>query len=144
MGYLGVSPLVVSPCPPFAASSVSIAFPTAGSQVPRVVMVQGRACHIHEGQALWLLVVPAGVGAYYPQNGPITVGDGGTWSGSAFVGLDGSVDVGREFVVVAALAGEQGEAAIRRYFSQSGPEYRGLEPLPQGVRLMAQVAVVRK
>ena len=144
LGYLLISPLFVSPCPPFAPTKVTITSPVDGITVPQLVMVQGTACHIPQNRELWLLVVPEGVTSYYPQSGPVVISNDGNWSGSAYVGLDDPVDIGRGFILIAALADQQGNAAIRAYFAQSGPEFRGLEPLPQGVQLMNQVRVIRK
>jgi len=144
LGYFLISPIFVSTCPPFAPTRVNITSPVSGTSVPRLVTVQGTACHIPNGRELWLLVVPEGVTVYYPQTGPVVISSDGNWSASAYVGLDDPIDIGRGFVLIAALADQQGSAAIRTYFAQSGPEFRGLEPLPQGVQLMAQVRVVRK
>jgi hypothetical protein len=144
LGYFLIGRYLASPCPPFAPTSVNITLPEAGAHIPHLTTVQGTACHIPEGDELWVLVVPEGVTAYYPQMGPIVISNDGTWSASAYAGLDDPVDVGRGFILIAALANQQGGAAIRAYFSQSGAGYMGLEPLPQGVRLMAQVRVIRK
>lgn len=144
LGYFLISPVFVSPCPPFSPTKVAITSPVSGASVPQLVTVQGTACHVPNERELWLLVVPEGVTAYYPQAGPIVISSDGNWSTSAYVGLDDPVDVGRGFVLIAALADQQGSAAMRGYFAQSGPEYKGLEPLPQGVQLMAQVRVVRR
>lgn len=144
LGYFVISPIFASSCPPFAPTRVTITSPVSGTSVPRLVIVQGTACHIPNERELWLLVVPEGATAYYPQTGPVVISSDGSWSTSAYVGLDDPVDVGRGFVLIAALADQQGSAAIHGYFAQSGPEFRGLEPLPQGVQLVAQVRVVRK
>jgi hypothetical protein len=144
LGYFLIGQTLISPCPPFASTSVSISSPVAGSSIPQLITVQGSSCHIPKGDEVWLLVVPEGVTAYYPQMGPIVISDDGTWSASAYVGLDDPVDVGRGFMLIAATANQQGGAAIRTYFSQAGPDFRGLDPLPQGIRLMSQVRIVRK
>lgn len=144
LGYFLIGRVLVSPCPPLGPTSVSISSPVAGSSIPRLVTVQGSACHLSKGEELWLLVVPEGVTAYYPQMGPIVISDDGTWTASVYAGLDDPVDVGRGFVLTAAIADQQGSAAIRTYFSQTGTDYKGLEPLPQGIRLMTQTRVIRK
>ena len=144
LGYFLISRIFVPPCPPFAPTRVTITSPVSGTSVPRLVTVQGTACHIPNGRELWLLVVPEGVTGYYPQTGPIMISSDGNWSASAYVGLDAPIDIGRGFVLIAALADQQGSAAIRTYFAQSGPEFKGLEPLPEGIQLMTQVRVIRK
>jgi len=144
LGYFLISPFFTSSCPPFAHASVSITSPVEGENIPRLVSVQGTSCHIPKDQELWLLVLPEGGTAYYPQSGPVQVGDDGIWSASAYAGLDTPEDIGRGFVLVAVLSDLQGSIAIREYFSQSGPEYKGLEPIPLGVKIMSQVRVVRE
>lgn len=144
LGYFLLSPIIVSTCPPFAPTKVNITSPAADSAVPRLVTVQGTSCHIPNGTDLWLPVVPEGETGYYPQTGPIVVADGSAWSVSAYIGSNDPVDIGRGFVLIAALSDKQGSTAIRTYFAQPGPEFKSLEPLPQGIQLMAQVRVNRK
>jgi hypothetical protein len=143
VGYLLVIPILISSCSLFASTNVDITSPAPNSSVPRLVTAQGTACHIPSGKELWLFVVPDGATSYYPQTGPIVISSG-NWSASAYIGLDSPVDVGRGFVLTVALADQQGSAAIRNYFTQPGPEFKGIEPLPLGVQLMKQVRVVRK
>ena len=144
LGYLVIAPLFVGSCPLFAPTRADIVSPAENAAVDRLVMVNGTACHLPDGDSLWLLVVPDGSTAYFPQQGPIQVGGDCSWSAAAYIGLDDPKDIGRGFVIVVALADDQGEAAIRAYFSDSSPERLGLEPLPGGVRLLSQLRVVRK
>jgi hypothetical protein len=144
LGYFLISSMFVSPCPPFAPTRVNITSPVSGTSVSQVVPVQGTACHPN-GRELWLLVVPEGVTGYYPQrSGPVVIPSDGNWSTSAQAGLNNPNDIGRGFVLNAALADQQGGAAIRTYFAKSGPGFGALESLPQGVQVMAQVRVIRK
>lgn len=143
-GFLVISPLLASSCPPFAATRLSFTTPAPEASVPRLVPVQGTACNIPTGKQLWLLVLPEGTTAYHPQTGPIVVSSNGNWSASAYAGLDGTVDVGRGFVLIAALADEQGSNAIRQYFDHAGPDFTGLATLPPGVQLMDQIRVLRR
>ena len=142
-GYLLIIPFLSSPCPPFSSTKVNITSPISNSDVPRLVTVQGTSCHIPNGKELLLLVVPEGVTAYYPQTGLVVISSD-NWSASAYVGLDNPVDNGRGFLLIAALADQQGSAAIHKYFSQTQTDFRGLEPLPSGIQIMAQVRVVRR
>jgi hypothetical protein len=134
----------VSPCPPFSPPKITITAPTSDTSVPRLTIVQGFACHIPKDKELWLLVLPDVVASYYPQPGPVEKLKNGVWSASAYIGSDNPNDIGMKFTLIAALADQQGSAAIRTYFDQSGPEYIGFEPLPQGIQIMAQVQVKRK
>lgn len=144
LGYFLISPLFASPCPPFTPTKVNITSPVSGSSVARLVTVQGTACHVPSDRKLWLLVVPEGATGYFPQPGPVDISADGNWSAAAYMGLDNPVDAGRGFVLIAALADSQGNSGILPYFAQSGPEFKGLEPLPQGVQMMTQVKVIRK
>lgn len=144
LGYFLINPIFVSPCPLFAPTRVNISSPTSDVKVPQLVTVQGTACHIPNGKELWLLIVPEGVTGYYPQTGPIEISGDGNWSASAYLGLNDPSDIGRSFVLIAALADQQGSNDMRTYFAQSGPEFTGLEPLPQGVQVITQVRVIRK
>ena len=143
-GFLVISPLLVSSCPPYGTARVSVTSPSPDASVPRLAPVKGTACNMPNGKQLWLLVQPEGVTAYYPQVGPIIVPSDGNWNASVYVGLDGTVDIGRGFILTAVLADDQGSAAIRQYFAQSGSQFTGLSPLPPGIQLMDQVRVVRR
>jgi hypothetical protein len=144
LGYFLISPFFASPCPPFTPTSVHITSPVDGSNVSQMVTVQGTTCHIPEEEEVWLLVLPEGVTAYYPQAGPVVITSGGDWSVSGYIGIDSPADSGRSFTLIAAIADSQGSTAIHSYFSQSGPDYTGLDPLPQGIQLMSQIRVIRK
>ena len=144
VGFFLISSLFSAPCPIFSPTRVEITAPLNGSSVPRLVTVLGTACRIPKGQELWLMVVPDGTTSYYPQTSPVVVSRDGSWSASAYVGMDDPVDAGRGFVLVMALADKQGSIAIRAYFTQATAGFQGIEPLPQGVQLMTQVRVVRK
>ncbi len=144
LGYLFMRLIITSPCSLFAPTNIIITSPLSSSDVPRLVMIQGTACHIPEGSEILILVVPNGSTAYYPQPGPVIVSNDGYWSTSAYLGLDDPVDAGREFAIIAALADNKGLTSINHYFSQSGPEYKGIEQLPPEIQLITQVRVIRK
>jgi hypothetical protein len=126
---------------PFSATpSVVITSPTHGSPVPIKTRVQGTASSIPNGDELWVLIVPDGLTAYYPQEpGPVEVGSDGKWSADATVGI--AEDSGRGFTIFAVLANQDGSTAIHAYVS--GANNNGLDPLPQGIQFMNQVHVVR-
>jgi hypothetical protein len=144
LGFFLISPIFNTPCSITSPTSVTIVSPPSGISVPRLVTVQGTSCHLSNDKELWLMVVPDGVTSYYPQPGPITVAANGNWSATAYLGLESSVDVGKGFVVIAAQVDAQAVPFVRTYFTQPGPEIKGLEPLPQGVQLMSQIKFVRK
>lgn len=121
-------------------TSVLITSPTDGSKVSILATVQGTAHNVPTGEELWILIVPNNVTGYYPQSGPVVV-TGNTWSSSARVGLPS--DKGLGFTLIAALADQKGGAVIRAYFQQSGKNFKGLDPLPEGILLMSQVHVTR-
>ena len=100
-------PSKVTPTP--KPTSILITSPTDGSKVPILTIVQGTASGIPEGEDLWVLIVPDGVTAYYPQSGPIVVTSDGKWSSSARVGI--ASDTGLGFTLIAALADQEGRAA---------------------------------
>jgi hypothetical protein len=139
-----ITPLVLKATPSSSCSStkVSITSPSPESRVQVLTTVRGTACHIQSGEALWVLVVPDGVSGYFPQNGPVIVTSDGTWSASAHIGVV-SDPAGQGFEVIAALADQAGNAAIRTYFAQPSTTV-GLDPLPGGIQLLAQEHVVRK
>ena len=85
--------------------------------------------------------MPTGVTAYYPQPGPVILSSGGDWSVSATIGRDTPADVGRGYVLVTALADQEGNAALHAYIAQSNNN--GLQSLPKGIQLMSQVHVRR-
>jgi hypothetical protein len=132
-----------TPTAPSGCSSTDVitTTPVSESTVSIVATVQGTACEIPSTEELWVLIVPDGVTAYYPQPGPVVVTNDGKWSASATVGQNN--DSGRGFVLVTALADQEGSAAIQAYFHQSGSDFKGLYPLPKGIQLMSQVHVIR-
>jgi hypothetical protein len=140
LGYFLVSSLVLSPCRPFAPTSVTITFPVESSKVPLLATFQGDACNIPQDKELWLLVVPEGMTSYFPQPGPVVVSSDGKWTAIAYIGQNNPVDVEKGFVVYVALADQKGSASIRAYFTSG---YKPLEPLPEGIQLIRQVRVVR-
>jgi len=140
LGYL-LMPIIPPMCPPFSPTKVNITSPAVNSEVPRLITVQGTICHIPSERELWLLVVPEGVTAYYPQTGPVVISND-NWSASAYVGID--TDNGKGFLVIAALTDQQGSAAMHRYFSQTQTSFTGLKSLPSGTQIKAQVRVVRR
>jgi hypothetical protein len=144
VGYALISPVIFSRCSVFAPTKVEITSPQADTSVPPLITVQGTTCNLPDRQELWLLVVPEGITTYHPQAGPIVVTSDGSWSASAYVGLPGTDDVGRGFVLIAALADQQSSATMRAYLSQGRESFPGIQPLPQGIRLMSQTRVVRR
>jgi hypothetical protein len=125
---------------PPAPPSVVITYPTHGSPVSIKTIIQGTASSIPNTDELWVLIVPDGLTAYYPQEpGPVEVRSDGKWSSNATVGQ--AQDSGRGFTVFAALVNQEGSPAIHAYVS--GSDVNGLDPLPRGVQLMQKVHVVR-
>lgn len=137
-----ISSTSLSACSSSASTIVTITTPTSESKVPILTTVQGAACHIPNGEDLWVLIVPDGVTAYYPQPGPVVVTSDGKWSASATIGRIN--DPVKGFVMIAALANQDGSTVIRAYFNQSGSDTKGLDPLPGGIQLISQVHVVRE
>jgi hypothetical protein len=132
-------PAVHASCPSTAPTDVTIVSPAAESQVSILITVRGTACHISGNQQLWILVVPDGINAYYPQPGPVVITDNGTmWSTGATIGQ--STDTGRGFMVIAALANPEGSSALQTYMRKPGA---GIYPLPGGIQLVAQAHVLR-
>lgn len=144
VAYFLISLIFLSPCGPFAPTSITITSPASNSRVSNQITVQGTACHIPQDNELWLLVQVNGVRGYFPQPGPIVVSSDGTWSAPANIGSD--ADSGRGFTLNTALVDQNDTAAkdaIQKYLNQPGPVYMPLDPLPSGIRLMSQVPVVR-
>ena len=129
-----------SMCYPFAPASASITSPASGSHQPLLITAQGGARHIPSDKELWLLVVPAGVQGYFPQNGKIVVSDDGAWSASATLGQP--ADVGRDFTIHIALVDQQGKSVIDHYLA-SAPNFTPIFPLPPGIESVGQVTVTR-
>jgi hypothetical protein len=119
---------------------VVITYPTHGSPVPIKIIIEGTASGIPNTDELWVLIVPDGLTAYYPQEpGPVEVRSDGKWSSSATIGQ--TQDSGRGFTVFAALVNPEGSPAIHAYVS--GSNVNGIDPLPRGIQIMQKVHVVR-
>ena len=146
LAYFLIKPTFLSPCPLFASTSVTITSPAPESKVPLLTTVQGTACNIHK--EFWLLVETPDIKGYFPQSsGPIVVSSDGKWSASASIGTANPADVGKGYVVYAALVdkGSKGSDLIHGYFQlgQKTGKFKPLDPLPEGITLMSQVHVVR-
>jgi len=125
--------------------SVRITSPTNGSTVDQITLVRGTVSNILNGEELWVIVVPGGVSAYYPQQGPVVI-TGNEWSASAAVGDTSSHNHGLGFTLIIALADQNGSAVIRAYLDQVNKTglYPGIPSLPDGVFPKDQVHVIRK
>lgn len=132
-------------CSSSSSLDVHIISPVAESGVPVVTTMQGTACNIPASQELWILIVPDGVTGYYPQlPGPVMVTNEGRWSTSVHVGLDQPGEVGKGFELNVTLVNQDGSTAIHAYFNQAGSNFKGLDPLPNGIQLLSQVHVIRQ
>ncbi len=147
--YFLTEPTFISSCPFFASTNVTITSPASDDRIPNQITVQGTACNIPQDKGLWLLVTVEGIGGYFPQGDtanprPIVVRNDGTWSVAAYIGS--SADTGRKFSLIPALVDQndiEAKDAIQAYFMQSGPVYKGIEPLPGGIQLMPSISVIR-
>lgn len=129
-------------CLPVSSTDLAITSPADGSKVPVLVEVRGTSCNIPSDQELWMLVLPAGVTAYYPQPGPVVISSDGQWSIGAAVGQNTPADIGRPYILIAALADQDGSTALQAYLNRG--DNSGLKRLPQGVQILRQIQVVRK
>lgn len=125
--------------PPPPPASVTITSPESGSRIPRHVIVRGTASHIPKDKELWILVEAGG--HYFPQPGPVYVVDDGTWSAEAWVGSDEAEDIGRHFMLIAALADKAGSAAIHANLKPQ--DFKPLDPLT-GIQVMNGAEVERR
>jgi hypothetical protein len=128
-----------------ASPTVLITSPANGSTVDLITLVQGTISNSPNGEELWVIVVPDGVNAYYPQPGPVVI-TGNTWSASATVGDTSVNSQGRGFTLIIALADQSGSSAISAYLVQSKKTgtYPGMPTLPDGVFLQNQIHVKRR
>ena len=141
LAYFLIKPTFLSPCPLFASTGVTITSPASESKVPRFITVQGTACHIPNGEQLWVLIAVDGVTGYFPQPGPVSVGYDGKWFSRVTLGID--ADRGKNFEINAVLVDKDGKTAIDRYFMQTpNPNYIGINSL-QGITIMGTVNVIR-
>jgi len=131
-----------SPTQTLASPSVFITSPTAGSKVSLTTIVRGAAFNIPKGEELWVLMVVDGVKGYYPQSGPIEVENDSTWGLDVTVGTD--KDHGRKFEIYTVLVDKNGRSAIDKYFVQTpSANYVGINTLPEGIKPMSRVDVIR-
>lgn len=132
--------LTPTPTPP--PTSILITSPKDGGQVPIQTIVQGTASDIPDNEKLWVFILPDGTTAYHPQTeNPIVVASDGTWSSNARFGI-ASDPAGLGFTVAVALVDQQGQAAIEKYFKDANGNFKGLDPLPDGV-VITQIHVKR-
>jgi len=120
--------------------------PKEGEEVDTPIIVRGVFSSI-PAKPMWIIVVPQDMPRYYPQDAGISMMATGEWTATnVWVGLPRSVDVGKKFVILVALVGEQGNREFESYLEgcRKTGQCPGLESLPLDVELIAQVMVVRK
>jgi len=81
-----------------AEVSLRITEPQEGSAVERRVTVRGEGLNAHE--AIWVVVHPTETFGYWVQPKP-TIHDSGSWKVKIYIGRQGTIDVGKEFEIMA-------------------------------------------
>lgn len=134
-----------TPTPTPTPTIILITAPKDGNQVPIQTTVQGTASGIPDNEKLWVFILPDGTTAYHPQSeNPVAVASDGKWSSNARFGV-ASEPRGLGFTVVVALADQQAQAAIEKYFkdAKATGDFKGFDPLPDGIRVITQIHVTR-
>jgi hypothetical protein len=123
--------------------SFAITSPPDGSTQPRSVSLDGTACSVSTGDELWLMVVPDGMTAYFPQQ-LVSVENDHHWTTSATIGREGHSDDGKGFKIVAVYVEPAARHFITEYFEQTvRGNYIGIEPV-SGIHEIANVHVIRQ
>ncbi len=125
------------------ATTVRISFPHDRERVPGSLSVRGTAENLQPSQSMWLVVVPAGTGLFYVQDGPMNVGSGGSWASVSVSLGDKQISIGQLFTLSVVVTNKQASATLQRYFSSSTRDEIALERLPPGAIEYDRVTAVR-
>lgn len=138
--------IFLQPCGPFSPTSVTITSPVPNDRVPNQILVQGNACHIPQGEELWLFVQPEGITGYFPQPGPIKVRDDGTWSTPAFIGQqEGTTSVRNKFTLIPALINQKDTEVLLQTYLEQKEQYNAIEWSSLGqIEWMKPISVTRR
>jgi hypothetical protein len=99
-------------------SSVTITYPQNSSKVGSNVTVNGNSQNVSAHQVIWIIVFVPKVGVgyqYYPMSEAAKMQDNGEWS--SFTTLGGDKDIGDRFDIIAVIADQTAQEAIRDYIS---------------------------
>lgn len=126
-------------------NEVRILSPTEGASVEWTTLVEGQisgALETHEH--LWLVVHPANSRGWYPQNSEFFPNTDGSWEAAVTIGRENQ-DRGKQHDIAVVLAPNDANNAFNDYLARGNdtgdfPE----EPLPDDIRMLAKVTVVRQ
>lgn len=143
---------IISPTPPLPPN-ITFTSLVEGSEVGYgPVTVQGTASHIPQGEYLWILVQPVDTSLYFPQVGPVAIAKDDTWELGAYIGKEGSADVGKKFQLWAVLADQGANTALKTYRTANeekqkvhpGADFDPFVPQPGGIQMIVYITVARK
>ncbi len=121
---------------------VSISAPQNNSQQAYEVSVAGTS-NATAGQTLWVIVHNYKNDIYYPQTGPVTPEEGGSWSSKAYLGTP-TAGKGESFDIIAVLANQSANSAFLDYkASEVAKNYPGMKQLSAGIIEKSVVTVMR-
>lgn len=121
--------------------SATITAPASRSLISQHESITGTSQHVATDHAIWIIIVPQGVGRYYPQDPVAIIEKNGHWIADADIG--NAHDQGKVFQIIAVVADQD---AFTQYFTtarQNG-DWNGLEKLPTGAKQCDSIVVTRQ
>ncbi len=127
------------------SSEVVINSPSNGDTVGWKPMVWGRLTgRLKPDEHLWLVVHPNDSWGWYPQVSEVFTSGDGTWHAVVFVGREKD-DENKTYDVVVVIAPKEAHETFNKYIDRANRKGEYPEtPLPEGIRLIGKVNVIRK
>jgi hypothetical protein len=119
--------------------------PTQGAFVEWKTLVKGQIFGIlGAGEHLWLVVHPAESSGWYPQKSQIFPNPDGSWEANIAIGRENR-DHGIQHDIAVVLASNSANKVFNDYLTRGNETKEFPEiPLPEDIRVLAKVSVVRK
>jgi hypothetical protein len=125
----------------FPELTIKVTFPSPNARVEIEETILGESSSIPSESAIWVFVYSYPDGKLYPHEREAQADANGQWS-ARNVDIGALQDQGEKFDIIAVLANENGQTAIKGYIDRT--ESAGLEQLPEGVKEYDRVTVVRE
>ena len=123
---------------------VSIVSPAPDALVGEVEIVGGQSKNVPDGNTIWVVVVPAPGGRYYPQGEPIVNAADGQWETAAL--FQNEADEPGSFEILVVLADRDAHDRLNGATTLAGLGELGpaLEELPAGAKVYDRITVFRR
>lgn len=130
---------------PSTVSNVTLLSPSEGEWVEWMPLVRGRLTgKLKNDEHLWIVVHPNDSRGWYPQNSELFPKADGSWETTVAIGREGK-DQGKKLDIAVVVAKHTAHAAFNDYLKKAFETNHYPEiPLPDDIRMLGKVSVIRK